>query len=143
MTQHSGEPPASSAVRRVATSQAGVGDLPPQATGKGKHRAPSRLSRFLGTSGPDARASLLFGVVTAVGAVAGILAVALLAIFHRPHAAVLVLGTGMVTMGLLRGLWPGNPWFSARNRWSDALVYTTIGALILWLSPWTALAPLG
>ncbi len=89
--------------------------------------------------GASKNASLVFGIITAVGATLGVIAVVLLAVLERPYAASILLGAGMVVMGLLRLAWPGRPWFSARNRWSDALVYALAGAAILYLAPWTAL----
>lgn len=84
---------------------------------------------------------MIFGLATALGATVGVLVTTLLAAFGRPYAAVVVLGSGMALMGILRAAWPGRPWFSARSRWSDALVYALVGALLLWLSPWTASLP--
>ena len=115
----------------------------PQYAEGGKHRAPGFLVKIGSTTDPDRRASLMFGLLTAAGAILGVLVVAALAFFSRPHAAVLVLGLGMVVMGVLRGLWPGRPWFSSRNRWLDALVYTLVGVAILILAPWTASLPPG
>ena len=93
------------------------------------------------TTGPSREASMIFGIVTAVAAALGVLGVVFLALLERPHAAAVLLGCGMVMMGLLRGAWPGRPWFSARNRWFDALVFALVGVAILWLSPWTAQIP--
>lgn len=81
---------------------------------------------------------MFFGILTASGACAGVLLTLILALLGRPHAAVLVLGSGMVAMGVLRSVWPGRPWFSARSVWSDACVYALVGAALLWLSPWTS-----
>ncbi len=88
-----------------------------------------------------AKAAYVFGVVTAVGAVAGLLAVVLFILFDHPHRAAVTLGAGMLAMGLLRGLWPGRPWFSSRNRFLDAAAYVGVGVAILYLSPWTAAGP--
>ena len=93
------------------------------------------------TTGPSGQASMIFGIVTAVAAALGVLTVVVLALLERPHAATVLLGSGMVMMGFLRGAWPGRPWFSARNRWFDALVFALVGVAILWLSPWTAQIP--
>ena len=92
---------------------------------------------------PSKRTTMVFGIATAIGAVVGVFAVVALALLERPHAATVLLGSGMVAMGILRGVWPGRPWFSARTRWSDALVFGLVGVVILWLSPWTAQVPPG
>ncbi|WP_164996718.1 DUF3017 domain-containing protein [Actinomyces minihominis] len=101
--------------------------------------APSRPELPGCKQGASKNASLVFGVITAVGAILGVIAVVLLALLERPYAASVLLGFGMVAMGVLRLAWPGRPWFSARNRWSDALVYALAGVAILYLAPWTAL----
>ncbi len=87
------------------------------------------------------RASWIFGVITAAGAVFAVTAAFFLALFDHPFRAVIVLGTGMVVLGVLRAAWPGQPWFGARGRYSDGLIYIAVGALLLWLSPWTAAVP--
>lgn len=92
---------------------------------------------------PSRKARLIFGVLTAVGALAIVVTTLLLAAFDHPFRAVVLLGSGMVLFGILRAAWPGQPWFAARSRWSDGLVYALVGAGILWLSPWTAtMAPI-
>lgn len=92
---------------------------------------------------PSRSASLAFGLTTAVLAVVGLLAVFLFALFDHPYRAVVALGAGMLLAGVLRGVWPGRPWFSARNRWLDVTAYLLIGALLLYLAPWTAAIPPG
>lgn len=89
------------------------------------------------------RASWVFGVVTATGAGVVVLGALLLAVFDHPFRAVVLLGAGMITLGVLRAVWPGQPWFGARNRWSDGFVYLVVGVALLWLSPWTAAVPPG
>lgn len=92
---------------------------------------------------PSRSASLAFGIVTAILAVTGLLTVFLLALFDHPYRAVVALGAGMLLAGMLRGLWPGRPWFSARNRSLDVTAYLLVGALLLYLAPWTAAIPPG
>lgn len=91
----------------------------------------------------SSRAHLIFGVATAIGASLTVLATFSFAIFGHPFRAVVTLGVGMVALGVLRAAWPGHPWFSARNRWLDAIAYAAVGAVILWLAPWTAAFPPG
>lgn len=100
----------------------------------GRHRAPVDPSRS---------AALVFGVVTAILAIVGLFTVFLLALFDHPYRAVIVLGAGAVLAGVLRGAWPGRPWFSARNRWLDVIAYLVVGSLLLYLAPWTAAIPPG
>lgn len=100
----------------------------------------------VGADAPDharraGKPALVFGIVTALGAVAVVIATAVFAICDHPYRAVVTLGTGMVILGVLRAAWPGHPWFSARRRWSDAMIYVAAGAVILWLAPWTAQLP--
>ena len=92
---------------------------------------------------PSRSAALAFGIVTAVLAICGLFAVFLLALFDHPHRAVVALGAGSLLAGVLRGAWPGRPWFSARNRWLDVAAYLVVGSLLLYLSPWTATIPPG
>lgn len=87
--------------------------------------------------------AFIFGVTTSAIAILGVIAVFLLAVFDHPHRAVLLLGWGMILAAVLRGAWPGSPWFSARSRWFDVVVYLIIGGLLLWLAPWTAAIPPG
>lgn len=87
------------------------------------------------------KAAFNFGVATATGAILGVLAVFLFAITHHPHRAIVLLGSGMIILGLLRAFWPGRPWFSARNRTLDVIVYLLVGVVLLYLSPWTAAEP--
>lgn len=117
--------------------------VPPPAQGPDSDIWPDSKHSEAGskTTGPSREASMIFGIVTAVAAALGVLGVVVLALLERPHAAAVLLGCGMVMMGLLRGAWPGRPWFSARNRWFDALVFALVGVAILWLSPWTAQIP--
>lgn len=89
-------------------------------------------------SEPGKRASLIFGLITAIGVAVGIIAVVVLALTDHPHRAVILLGSGCIVLGVMRGLWPGRPWFAARHRGGDAIAYIVVGAAILWLSPWTA-----
>lgn len=87
------------------------------------------------------RASWIFGVTTAAGAAFVVVTCFILALLDHPFRAVVLLGTGMVLLGVLRAAWPGQPWFGARGRYSDGFVYMAVGALLLWLSPWTAAVP--
>lgn len=89
-------------------------------------------------SAPGRRASQVFGYLTAVGVIVGVLAVIWLAATDHPHRAVLLLGSGSILLGVMRGLWPGKPWFASRHRLWDCLAFVCIGIAILWLSPWTA-----
>lgn len=89
-------------------------------------------------SAPGHRASQVFGYLTAVGVIVGVLAVIWLAATDHPHRAVLLLGLGSILLGVMRGLWPGKPWFTSRHRLWDCLAFVCIGIAILWLSPWTA-----
>lgn len=89
-------------------------------------------------SAPGRRASQVFGYLTAVGVIVGVLAVIWLAATDHPHRAVLLLGLGSILLGVMRGLWPGKPWFTSRHRLWDCLAFVCIGIAILWLSPWTA-----
>ncbi len=89
------------------------------------------------------KASLYFGLVTAIGATAGVLVVLLFAIFDHPYRAVVLLGSGTALMGVLRGIWPGRPWFASRKKALDVIAYVLAGAIILYLAPWTATMPVG
>ena len=100
-------------------------------------------SKLFSSVQPSQSASLVFGLATAVLAVVGLLSVFLLALFDHPYRAVVLLGAGMLLAGVLRGVWPGRPWFSARNRWLDVTAYLVVGALLLYLAPWTAAIPPG
>ncbi len=89
------------------------------------------------------RASWVFGVITAAGAGIVVVGAFFLAVLDHPFRAVILLGVGMITLGFLRAVWPGQPWFGARNRWSDGFVYVAVGAALVWLSPWTSAVPPG
>lgn len=69
---------------------------------------------------------------------AGLVAVAVLALTNHPHRAVLLLGGGLVVFAVARALWPGRPWFASRWRWLDVAFYAGLGALVWFLSPFTA-----
>ncbi len=87
---------------------------------------------------PSRKSALIFGAATAGAAGLSVLAVLALVLTQHPFRAVLVLGATMCLLGVLRALWPGQPWFAARGRISDGAVYLLVGALLLWLAPWTA-----
>lgn len=89
-------------------------------------------------SAPGRLASQIFGYLTAVGVVIGVLAVIWLAATNHPHRAAVLLGSGSILLGAMRGLWPGKPWFASRHRLGDCLAFVCIGIAILWLSPWTS-----
>lgn len=92
---------------------------------------------------PSARSALIFGVATAVLAVASVAGVFLLAVFNRPYASVALLAASMVAAGVLRAVWPGSPWFSARSKWWDVAVFLAIGAALFYLLPWAGAVPPG
>lgn len=95
---------------------------------------PVRESRSV----PSARAALLFGVFTAVGVVVVLALAVVFALTDHPFRTAILMGCGVASLGLLRGLWPGQPWFASRSRWWDVAVYVIVGLAIIWLAPSTA-----
>lgn len=65
-----------------------------------------------------------------------LVATVVLTLNHHPYRAVWVLGGTIATLGLLRGLWPGDPWFGSRFRWLDVVAYIALGVALIMLSPW-------
>ncbi len=59
----------------------------------------------------------------------------------HPYRAVWFLAGGLGLLGLMRALWPGDPWFGSRSRLADVLAYWAIAVGLLVLSPWVALVP--
>lgn len=84
---------------------------------------------------PTQRAAFIFGLSTALVVAVVMLAVVLLALFEHPYQAALTMGIGISGLGLLRGAWPGQPWFASRNRWSDVIVFVFVGVMIILFAP--------
>lgn len=89
----------------------------------------------------NTRASRWFGVATVIFTVGILGGAAVFVVTDHPYRAVLTMGAGLLLLGLLRGAWPGHPWFGSRNRWLDVLAYWIVGGGLIWLAPWVALIP--
>lgn len=80
------------------------------------------------------RLSLFFGIFTAISVVVIIGLAGSLLLLGRPHAAVITMGAGLCFMGVMRGIWPGYPWFGSRNRVADVIVYLLLGGAVLFFA---------
>ena len=85
------------------------------------------------------RRSFWFGISAALLSTAVITGSLLYIITGHPYRAVWVLAAGMGMLGLLRAVWPGDPWFVSRSRLADVLVYWAIALGLLLLSPGVSL----
>ncbi len=88
---------------------------------------------------PSNRSATIFGLTTAVWAAVSLLGVFVFALTDHPYRAAVTMGVGVLVIGIARGAWRGRPWFASRNRWSDVLVYTGIGLLIILFAPLVSL----
>ncbi|WRS31130.1 DUF3017 domain-containing protein [Actinomycetaceae bacterium MB13-C1-2] len=88
---------------------------------------------------PSVRSARVFGIVTALGCALVIFLVLIFALTGSPYRASIAMGCGIATLGAARGIWPGQPWFASRSKWSDVMVYLGVGLAIILLAPLVAL----
>ncbi len=89
--------------------------------------------------GVSDRAAFLFGLSTAVFSGLVILLSTLMALTDHPFRAVLGLGIGVATLGILRAGWPGRPWYASRSKWLDVSAFVLAGLIIVLLAPLVSL----
>lgn len=89
--------------------------------------------------GVSERAALIFGLSTAVFSGLVLLFSAAMALTDHPFRAVLGLGVGVATLGILRAGWPGRPWYASRSKWLDVSAFVAVGLAIVLLAPLVAL----
>lgn len=82
--------------------------------------------------------SLVFGVFTAAVALGGVALSVVAALLRHPRPADWILAVAVLTLGVLRGLWPGRPWYASRNKVLDVVIYIAVALALLLLSPWTS-----
>lgn len=83
----------------------------------------------------NTRRSLVFGLTTAGIAGLGTLCAFVLSLTVSAFAGAICLGVFCCTLGILRALWPGRPWFSGRSRPTDAIAYIGVGVLLFVFAP--------
>lgn len=106
----------------------------PQSASPYPRRTPEQSSKS-----PSDRSARIFGITVAGGLSVVLLAVLIFALTGSPYRASIAMGGGMIALGIARGVWPGQPWFASRSRWSDVLVYSGVGVGIVLLAPLVAL----
>lgn len=87
---------------------------------------------------PSPRATLFFGIAAAIWTAVILVLAIVLSLTSHPYRSAVAVGLGALVLGVLRGAWPGRPWFASRRRGPDAAVYILVGIAILVFAPWTA-----